>query len=378
MNIVQVSPYSLARNGGVQKHVRDLAGELRKLGHNVLAIGPGSGTAAPEGTVNIGAMRSISFAGTHFELARASATELRELDDRLKEFRPDVMHFHTIWTPMLPLQVFRRTRHIPSVATFHDTTTPDTTGALLRAVFRPLSKSLLNRLNGAIAVSTAPMQHLRWGSRGVVPEIIPPVTNLSPYLAINKPRHNGRPVVLFVGRLEPRKGITVLLDAWRQVIAASAGTHAPHLIIAGHGECAAAVAAARQELGEATITHLERVDDAALHRLFEFATIAVSPALYGESFGIVLVEALASGTPVVAAANPGYKHVMTGEGESLLVEPGDVSGLAQRMMELLSDPIRCRSLGRWGRDHARQFDVGNNAQRFVGAYAQAISRHNGT
>lgn len=378
MNIVQVSPYSLARNGGVQKHVRDLAAEFRKLGHNVLAIGPGSGTPAPEGTVNIGAMRPISFAGTHFELARATKAELKELDTALQSFKPDIIHYHTMWTPLLPFQVFRRTRQIPSYATFHDTTTPDTTGAVLRAVFRPLSRALLNRLDGACTVSTAPLQHLRHGPRGVAPIILPPATNLAPYFAVNKPRHHGRPVVLFVGRLEPRKGITVLLEAWRQIIAASAETCAPHLIIAGHGECTAEVAATRQALGETTITHLERVDDASLQRLFAFATIAVSPALYGESFGIVLCEALASGTPVVAAANAGYKHVMTGPGEDLLVEPGNATALASRIMELLSDPARCRTLGNWGREHVRQFDVKACAPQFISAYEQAIARHNST
>ena len=107
MNIVQVSPYSLARNGGVQKHVRDLSSEFRKLGHNVMAIGPGSGTPAPEGTINIGAMRPISFAGTHFELARATKQELADLDQKLAAFKPDIIHYHTMWTPLLPFQIFQ-------------------------------------------------------------------------------------------------------------------------------------------------------------------------------------------------------------------------------------------------------------------------------
>ena len=249
---------------------------------------------------------------------------------------------------------------------------------MLRAIFRQLSRFLLNRLDGASAVSTAPMQHIRHGAGGVAPIILPPATNLAPYLSIRKPQRNGRPVVLFVGRLEPRKGIAVLLEAWRQVIAASEGACAPHLIIAGHGECAGEVEATRKALGEATLTHLAKVDDETLYRLNEFATIAVSPAIYGESFGIVLVEALASGTPVVAAANAGYKNVMTGRGTEMLVEPGDASALAAKIMELLSDPARCRELGEWGRQHVRQFDVSACAPLFLAAYEQAITRHNST
>jgi phosphatidylinositol alpha-mannosyltransferase len=113
-----------------------------------------------------------------------------------------------------------------------------------------------------------------------------------------------------------------------------------------------------------------------LPALFAGATLAVSPAEYGESFGIVLVESLAAGTPIIGAANAGYVNVLTGEGRDLLVPPGDARALADRILELLADPQRLRALSAWGRTHAAQFDVRACLPRFLAAYGSAIARHN--
>lgn len=375
MNIVQVSPYSLARHGGVQTHVRDLAEALREAGHNVVGVCPGQGTALPAGVHGIGRMRSISLAGTHFELSLASRAELRDMDRMLSDFRPDIIHYHTMWVPLLPWQVFRRSR-VPAIATFHDTTSPDSTGAILRGIFRPLSRYLLGRLDGAITVSTAPLQHLRPGRAGVVPAIIPPAMNLAPFLAQAKPAHSERPTVLFVGRLEPRKGITVLLQAWEMVVASAAGARPPHLVIAGEGECSAAVEAAMARLGSDAISRMPPPGDGDLPHLFASATLAVSPATHGESFGIVLAESLAAGTPIIGGANAGYAHVLTGPGRELLAPPGDAPALAAKILELLADPQRLRTLSAWGRAHAAQFDIRACLPRFLSAYEDAITRHN--
>jgi phosphatidyl-myo-inositol alpha-mannosyltransferase len=372
MNVVQVCPYDLDRRGGVQTHIKSLASALGARGHRVLMIGPGK-TVDARNRIGIGRMRMISLAGTTFEIAHASRNELRQLDAQLEAFNPDIIHYHTMWVPMLPWQIFRRHRR-PSIATFHDTTSNDPTGAVLRAVFKPLSRYLLNRLDGAITPSAAPLSHLRPGSRGAMPEIIPPVVDLSPFFAIEKPRVQARPTVLFIGRLEPRKGIRVLLDAW-SLIASAHPAGGPHLIIAGSGELAGEVKAAQRRLGPEAITHIDAPSDEALRKLFASATIAVSPAIYGESFGIVLAEALASGTPIIGAANQGYQHVLTGDGAGLLVEPGDAGALAEKIGDLLSDPARIRALGAWGRVHAAQFDSASAAPRFEAAYAKAIARH---
>jgi phosphatidyl-myo-inositol alpha-mannosyltransferase len=374
MNIVQVSPYSLDRKGGVQHHIKSLSRALETRGHRVLVIGPGAENSGEPGRLNLGRMRMISFAGTAFEITQASKSDMAWLDMPMQDFKPDIIHYHTMWVPMLPWQIFRRYR-APSIATFHDTTSNDATGAILRTVFKPLSRYLLSKLDGAITVSTSPLAHLRPGKHGVIPQIIPPVVDLAPFFAIQKPHVHAQPLVLFVGRLEPRKGIRVLLDAW-SIVATAHSTATPHLIVAGSGELQGDVIAAQQQLGPKVITHFPAPTDEKLRELMAMATIAVSPAIYGESFGIVLAEALASGTPIIGAANPGYVQVLTGEGAELLVGPGNAKALAGKIMDLLADPMRIRSLGAWGRTHAAQFDAAANAHRFEAAYGDAIARHN--
>ncbi len=182
--------------------------------------------------------------------------------------------------------------------------------------------------------------------------------------------------MLFFGRLEPRKGIAVLLEAWDLLVSGSVplppGVEMPRLVVAGTGELEPAVKAAEQRLGQERLVHIPSPDMAGLLALLADAHLAVSPAQFGESFGIVLVEALASGTPVIGAANAGYVNVLTGPGAALLVPPGDAGALARKISSLLGDGELHAALQAWGRDHARQFDVALAAPAFAKVYASAL------
>ena len=378
MRVVQVSPYDLSRHGGVQQHIRSLATELRRRGHEVSVVGPGAAVMGSKQDLRIGRMRQVSFAGTSFELSLASKPELQTFAARLAEWRPDIIHYHTMWVPFLPWQIFRRTK-IASVATFHDTPPPGPTGAALRAAFKLMSWFLLRHLDGAIAVSSAPLAHLRPGRRGTRPIILPPATDLSEFLALEKSAGTDRQSVLFVGRLEPRKGINVLLDAWNMIVSGQVpmpqGLKMPTLVVAGSGELEALVVSASHRHGVALLQHVPAPSREQLLRLMSEASIAVSPALYGESFGIILVEALASGTPVIAASNTGYAKVLTGPGRDLLVKPGDAKALAGKIVTLLANKDDCRALGRWGREHAKQFDISEIVTEFEAVYHSAIASY---
>lgn len=378
MRVVQVSPYDLSRHGGVQQHIRSLAAELRRRGHEVLVVGPGAAVMGSKQDLRIGRMRQVSFAGTSFELSLASKTELQTFAAQLAEWQPDIIHYHTMWVPFLSWQIFRRTK-IASVGTFHDTPPPGPLGEGLRAAFKLMSWFLLRRLDGAIAVSPAPLAHLRPGRHGLRPVILPPATDLSEFLALEKTSVTDRQTVLFIGRLEPRKGINVLLDAWNMIasghVPSPHGLIMPRLVVAGSGELEAIVVEASHRLGDGLLQHIPAPNREQLLRLLSEASVAVSPAPYGESFGIILVEALASGTPIIAASNAGYVNILTGRGRDLLVKPGDANALAKKIVSLLASKNECQALGRWGREHARQFDISAVAAEFETVYRSAIANY---
>lgn len=377
MRIVQVCPYDPDRHGGVQRNMHALAAALTAHGHQTLIIAPGAAVAAQKDVWRLGSMRSISFAGTRFEVTWAARQELDATLGALRNWQPDVVHFHTPWDPMMPWQLFRRL-DVPRVATFHDTPPPGLTGAVLRSLFKPMSRYLLAQLDGAIAVSEAPLAHLRPGASGVKPLVLPPVTDLSPFFAIEK-RPQTRPTILFLGRLEPRKGVQVLLEAAALLqsgaVPLPAHVPPPRFVVAGDGDLRGAVLAMQEKLGADTLVFVAAPSQAEQLSLLGEATLAVSPALYGESFGIVLAEALASGTPIIGAANAGYRTVLTGEGASLLSAVGDGAALARRIASLLGNEQERIALAAWGRRHARQFDVAARIGDFEAVYAAAVARH---
>jgi phosphatidylinositol alpha-mannosyltransferase len=378
MRIVQVSPYDLQQHGGVQQHIKSLAAALRGRGHEVLVVGPGRTGTNDQFSIGIGHKKRISFLGTSFELSLATKKELQALAEKLAEWRPDVVHYHTMWVPVLPWQIFRQTA-TASVATFHDTPPPGLTGEALRGLFKMMSRFLLDRLDGAIAVSQAPLAHIHPGKRGCSLIVLPPATDLTDFLRIKKTVPSAQHTVLYYGRLEPRKGINVLLDAWKLITSGNVplpqGVKIPRLVIAGSGELAPLVTEASRQMGAEMFQHIAAPNRNQLMRLLSEATISVSPALYGESFGIVLVEAMASGTPVVAASNPGYTSILTGKGTEMLVPTGDAPALAQKIAELLGSRKSREAYGDWGREHAQQYDISVAIPQFEALYRSAIARY---
>lgn len=377
MKVLLVCPYDPERHGGVQRHIHALAKALASRGHETLILAPGSASAPQPGLRRIGRMRSIAFAGTRFEISWASKQDLADLQRQLDAWRPDITHFHTLWDPLMPFQVFRKL-DVPRIATFHDTPPAGITGAALKTVFKPLSRYLLGQLDGAIAVSTAPLGHLRPGRNAPVPVILPPCIDLSAFFATTKTMTQ-QPRILFLGRLEPRKGIRVLLDAMtllaRGDVSLPPSVPAPQLVVAGDGDLLPAVLQRRAELGSNWIEHVPSPSQERQLALLAEATLAVSPALYGESFGIVLAEALATGTPVIGADNAGYRTVLTGPGHQLLVPTGDAMALARKIAALLASPEEREQLAQWGRQHARQYDIAERIGDFENVYREAIARH---
>jgi phosphatidylinositol alpha-mannosyltransferase len=243
-------------------------------------------------------------------------------------------------------------------------------GRLLARAFRHLSRRLLPRFDLVLTPSDSPKTHLMPGPGQ---EIIafPPCTDLRPFRAAAPLAafRDGRINILFLGRLEPRKGAMLALMAYHKLC----GSGLPvRLIVAGGGPQEAALRDYVRAQGVAHVEFVGAPDETA--PLFASADIFCAPSPYGESFGIVLVEAMAAGKPVVAAANSGYSTVLTGAAADFLVKPGSVEALAA-VLEMLArnGDLRAR-LGAWGREAAMGYDCRALAPSLVMLYEAAISR----
>lgn len=389
MRILQVCPYAMARRGGVQSHVRDLSRWLAAAGHDVAIVAPGPDSAGPDPAgpdpdgdevrapgeppiLPLGRSVGVGLSGTRFEVTWVGRRELADAGRRLDAAHLDVVHVHTPFVPLLPLRVWRAFRR-PTVATFHATLPPQ--DRMLRAILGPVARWLRHHAAATVAVSASAADLLGPARPDAPIDLVPPAIDLAPWraaggLAGERPASAPRRV-LFLGRFEARKGLDVLIAAWPEIVRRS-GASPPELVIAGGGELAPLVTAlAARHPGGVSI--VPTPDDATARRLVAEADLMVAPAPWGESFGLVLIEAMAAGTPVVAAANPGYAGVLTGAGEALLVPPGDAAALARTVGDLLADGARLEALRVWGREHVAQFDVAAVAPRLLDVYRRAIA-----
>jgi phosphatidyl-myo-inositol alpha-mannosyltransferase len=239
-----------------------------------------------------------------------------------------------------------------------------------------LLRPLARRIDRRIAVSAAARRTVEPHFPGAY-EIVP---NGIDWERFSAPRdrppifERDRRHVLYLGRLEPRKGVEFLV---RAMVAVQRQHPNVRLIIAGDGPDHERLTRLSGELG-VDVRFAGGIQETELPAFFQAADIVCSPALGGESFGIVLLEAMAAGRPVVASRIEGYEELVGNRGCARLVPPGDVAALAAQLAALLADPDACARLGRAGRALAREFDSPVIAQRVIEIYQSAlVSRRGG-
>jgi len=375
VKVAIVSPYDLSVPGGVQSHIEQLAAWLSARGDQVLILGPGEApirpaTSTTAGQVPLGAARGVPFNGSVAPIALgpgAAAGTVRAL----RALSPDVVHVHEPLVPMVGLgAVFGSPA--PVVATFHAWSDQDR----LYRIARPLGRAVLQRVAVPLAVSAAAAAY-HAGALGVAPETFRTVPNgveVARFAAardeVGAERMPGPPRLVFVGRLEPRKGALLLADAYRQLL-----THHPDatLTIVGDGPERAELERRLAAVPAGQARLLGRVTGTDLARELAGADVAVAPALGGESFGIVLLEAMAAGTAVVAADLAGYRSVVTDGQDGLLFPVGDATRLADALSGLLADPARRAALVEAGIRTAAAHDWGVVADRVRAAYREALT-----
>jgi phosphatidylinositol alpha-mannosyltransferase len=376
MRIALVSPYSWSFPGGVTRHIDALAREFISSGHDVRVLAPvdpddrltrrlhrraPDPAPLPDFVVPLGRTVALPMNGAMSRLSLKPEAVLR-MRAELRGGNFDVIHVHEPIAPALGWDACGFDAGAPVVGTFHAYSsgwTPNTIARMfgLRRVF--------NRLHARIAVSEA----ARWtGERffGGTYDVVPNGVDLGAAPSDPKPVNDAMRI-LFVGREEERKGLPVLLSAF-----AGLRQHVPaRLEVIGAEPEGVEPLLAQVEGGMDGIETLGRVEDDELWRRLHGADVLCAPSLGGESFGMVLTEAFAAGTPVVASDIAGYRQVVTHGRDGLLVPPGDPLALAEALRSLSVDPARRREMGVSARERAADFAWPRVAQRVMSVYERA-------
>jgi phosphatidylinositol alpha-mannosyltransferase len=275
---------------------------------------------------------------------------------------------HEPWVPLLNGQILARSL-CPVVATFHAKLPDSAAAKALTAFGRPYTVPPLKYLDAIVAVSEAAAEHVRLLTKEPV-YIIPNAVMIEDFRPKITVRPNAKKTLLYVGRLEERKGVAHLIAAYKQLRETDKNVR---LIIAGDG-------VQRVELEEMVayenikgVTFLGYVSDSKKKQLMRAADLFVAPAVFGESFGIVIIEALASGQVLVVGDNEGYRSVMHELGQISLVDPTDVAQFADRMQLLLHDEELRAVYKRWGARYIEQFDYKIVTAQYVTLYEQVLS-----
>lgn len=347
MRIGIVCPYSWDVPGGVQFHIRDLAEHLTRLGHEVSVLAPSDDeTPLPPYVVSAGRAVPVPYNGSvaRLNFGFLSAARVRRW---VHEGRFDVLHIHEPATPSLALLTCWAAQG-PIVATFH--TSNPRSRAMIAAY--PILQPALEKISARIAVSEYArrtlVEHL--GGDAVV---IPNGVDVG-FFARAEPKAEWQGGTIgFIGRIdEPRKGLPVLMKAFPRILESLPGTR---LLVAGRGDEKEAVESLPAGMRE-RVEFLGMVSDEDKARLLRSVDLYVAPNTGGESFGIILVEAMSAGAPVLASDLDAFAQVLDGGGAGELFSNENAEALADAAVRLLGDPERLAQLRTYGSRHVRRFD----------------------
>jgi phosphatidyl-myo-inositol alpha-mannosyltransferase len=378
MRIALVSPYSWTYPGGVTRHIEALAGQFMAAGHDVRVLAPfdppdrvsarmhrGARPEArekPDWLVPLGRTIGVKANGavSNLSLTPYAVTTLRR-ELRAGDF--DVIHVHEPHTPVVGYDALDATG-VPLVGTFHCYSDNVLSNGLFANVMFG-AKRKLNHLHVRIAVSEA----AAWTGRrfyGGEYRVVPNGVDLPAELE-RAPSDPGAPLRLaFVGQAVERKGLPVLLRAFEAL-----RDHFPvELIVVG---------ADRDEVepllleGGDGVTVLGKVSDEEKRAALTSADLLVAPSLGGESFGMVLTEGFAAGTPVVASDIPGYRDVVRDGVDGVLFPRGDATALAETLRDLAVDPVARTAMAKAAREHAERYAWPRVAAEVLDAYRDAAA-----
>jgi phosphatidylinositol alpha-mannosyltransferase len=350
VKVALVCPYDWSRPGGVQAHVTALAAFLA-TDHEVRVFAPGPARPLDRTLVAVGRPVGVRFNRSVAPVA-LSPLSGRRVVAALKRFDPHVVHVHEPLAPMVSLAA-TAWGPCPIVGTFHAWSS---SARLYRASARLLPRAAA-RLDARLAVSPAARSYaakalkLPLGSFSLVPNGVD-VAGFQAAAPLPELADPQRPLLLFVGRLEPRKGLDVAIRAFLRL-----RTSYPRvrLCVVGDGPERSRAQEMVPPSIRPDVLFVGRVDDDEKRRYHASADVFLAPATSGESFGIVLLEAMAAGLPVVASDLPGYRTVLKDGRQGRLVQPRDAFALADAVGTLLANPALRRAMAQEGQRTAAEY-----------------------
>lgn len=357
MRIGIVCPYSLSIPGGVQGQVLSLARSLRRRGHETRVLAPCDGPPPELFVTPLGNSIPTASNGSVAPIAPDVSAQMRTIR-ALWDERFDVVHLHEPLVPG-PTATTLLVKPAPLVGTFHAAGHQPAYQAL-----SPLAAWGAQRLDARIAVSEDARELIADVLGGEITVLFNGIETERFRTADPWPTEG--PTVLFIGRHEERKGLGVLLDA---VASLPADTR---IWVAGEGPQTPEL---RARHTDPRIEWLGRIDDLERDRRMAGASVFCAPSLGGESFGVILLEAMAAGTPVVASGIPGYAKVATprqGPPAASLATPGDPVALAAAITRVFSDPDHAAELRLAGAARSAEFDLERLCDCYLEIYQRVI------
>lgn len=347
---------------------------LKEMGYDVRVITPmprGYDGETPKDVLFVGASTNFNSPLATTVQISASVNE-SEIEELLERENFDVLHFHEPWIPMLSQQILKRSTAI-NVATFHAKLPESVMSRTMARVVTPYTKGILKYIDEFTAVSGAAAEYLQSLSDEPI-TFIPNGIDLSHYRPADPKTSaakssNGTKTIFYVGRLERRKGVKYLLKAFAKL---SKLHPEVRLVIGGNGPNLAKYEQYVEDANIQGVTFKGFISEEDKLYYLQTADLFCAPAIFGESFGIVLLEAMACGLVTVAGDNSGYKSVMQELGTVSIVDPHLTDEFCRRLELLLYEEDLRKLWQKWALKYVKQFDYDNVVCQYEAVYKKAL------
>lgn len=371
MKIALVTPYDFPFPGGVTEHILQLDGEFRRRGHDtrIIAASSTDDDTLPENVIKVsGTLSTFPFSGSNVRVT-ISPQVYRRIKEILRREKFDVVHAHEPAAPPLCPIVLHHSRAV-NIGTFHAYRETGTAYQITRPLLTPLYNKLDGRIFVSQAVRDATLAQFA-GDYRVIPNGVDVQRFASREIKPIERYHDGRPNILYVGRLDKRKGFEHLLQAFPQIQQKCPDAR---LLVVGAFDREDKEPFVRYARSHhiSSVHFIGYVSRAELPRYYRTATVFCAPSTGFESFGIVLLEAMAAGVPIVASDITGYRQVLTNNHNGKLVLPGEPDAIGRACVKLLQDRSMRERFSKRGRLTAERYDWTHIADSVLSYYDELL------